>query len=88
MSPVSNANPLVWNLAVQGGFGPGSSQDYRICTRDLWINGTYVGRHSGRFIGAPPQTNGTWCVVTWGGQVYYEDVDWSILIYNKLDLIQ
>jgi hypothetical protein len=74
------ANPGLWNLAVQGGIEAGSSiyvSDYRICSRDLFVNGAYVGRHPGRLINVPPSD---WCVVTWGGQQYYAQ-DWSVLLY-------
>jgi hypothetical protein len=78
-----NADGTLWGLAVQGGFSPSSSPDYLLCTRDLWVNGTYVGRHPGRFIGGPPSLAGTLCVVTWGGQSYYETDNWSLLIYER-----
>jgi hypothetical protein len=68
-------NPGLWYLAVQGGVY--SSGDYHVCSRDLWLNGTYVGRHPGRLVSKPPSD---WCEVTWGGQVYWAQ-DWDILLY-------
>lgn len=75
------ADPSLWYLAVQGGFDSGNANDadYHICSRDLWINGTYVGKHPGRQFGRPPYD---YCTVTWGGQAYEAPgLDYEILLY-------
>jgi hypothetical protein len=76
------AHPALWYQAVQGGVDPVYGwdmyhADYHICTRDVWVNGAYVGRHPGRLVGQPPSD---WCIVTWGGQIYIGQ-DWYILLY-------
>lgn len=74
-------NPGLWYLAIQGGFdgGAGGDPDYHICSRDLFINGTYVGKHPGRQFGRPPYD---YCAVTWGGQLYEAPgLDYDILLY-------
>src|SRR5262249_3608830 len=73
------ATPCLWDLAVQGGTDGGqpAHPDYHICSRDLWVNGAYVGRHPGRLVGIPPSD---WCVVTWGGRSYWAQ-DWDVLLY-------
>jgi len=74
------SNPGLWDLAVQGGIYLGSvnNPDTHICSRDLWLNGAYVGRHPGVLFDQPPFDT---CYVTWGGQ-YYGGQDFNILLYS------
>jgi len=74
-------DPSLWYVAVQGGWGSGTpnDSDYHICSRDLSINGAYVGKHPGRQFGRPPYD---YCAVTWGGQIYEAPgLDYDILLY-------
>ena len=73
-------DPSLWYLAVQGGIYPQGdvyTTDTHICSRDLWVNGAYAGRHPGVLFDRPP---GDTCYVTWGGQ-YYGGQDWNVLLY-------